>query len=217
MALQFMLKKDFLFPGIFSRSLKNSADSYLCFRLTLLHSVSCFFFLYRSPSLLLCRIFDSISSKIDEVLLISSSPNVFVFGDFNIHHKDWVTYSDGNDQPGELCYNFSILDDLTQMLNFPIRIPDCGSPSPGLLDLFITFDTSICSTMAFSPLRNSNHVVVSVSIDFRSNSQRDTAFHCIAYDCSFADWNGLCDHLREVPWEDIVKLGASAAASEFCE
>ena len=88
-----MLKKDFLFPGTFSRSLKNSADSYLCFRLTLLHSVSCFFFLYRSPSLLLCRIFDSISSKIDEVLLISSSPNVFVFGDFNIHHKDWVTYS----------------------------------------------------------------------------------------------------------------------------
>ena len=26
-----------------------------------------------------------------------------------------------------------------------------------------------------------------------------------------------CDHLRDVPWEDIFKLGASAAASEFCE
>ena len=212
-----MLKKDFLFPGTFSRSLKNSADSYLCFRLTLLHSVSCFFFLYRSPSLSLCTIFDSISSKIDKVLLINSSPNIFVFGDFNIHHKDWVTYSGRTDQPGELCYNFSILDGHTQMLNFPIRIPDCGSPSPGLLDLFITFDTSIRSTMVFPPLRNSNHIVVSVSIDFRSNSQRDTPFHCIAYDCSFADWNGLCDHLREVPWEDIIKLGASAAASKFCE
>ena len=31
-------------------SLENSADSYLCFRLALLHSVSYFFFLYRSPS-----------------------------------------------------------------------------------------------------------------------------------------------------------------------
>ena len=30
-------------------SLENSADSYLCFRLALLHSVSYFFFLYRSP------------------------------------------------------------------------------------------------------------------------------------------------------------------------
>ena len=28
---------------------------------------------------------------------------------------------------------------------------------------------------------------------------------------------GLRDHLRDVPWEDIFKLGASAAASEFCE
>ena len=28
---------------------------------------------------------------------------------------------------------------------------------------------------------------------------------------------GLHDHLRGVPWEDIFKLSASAAASEFCE
>ena len=41
--------------------------------------------------------------------------------------------------------------------------------------------------------------------------------HCIASDYSHADWDGLCDHLRDVPWEDIFKLGASAAASEFCE
>ena len=27
----------------------------------------------------------------------------------------------------------------------------------------------------------------------------------------------LCDHLRDVPWEDIFELGASDAASEFCE
>ena len=28
---------------------------------------------------------------------------------------------------------------------------------------------------------------------------------------------GLCDPLKDVPWEDIFTLGASAAASEFCE
>ena len=70
--------------------------------------------------------------------------------------------------------------------------------------------------MAFLPLGNSD-VVVSVSIDFLSNSQRDAPFHCIAYDYSCADWDGLRDHLRDVPWEDIFKLSASAAASEFCE
>ena len=29
--------------------------------------------------------------------------------------------------------------------------------------------------------------------------------------------SGVRDHLRDVPWEDIFNLGASAAASEFCE
>ena len=201
-------------------SLEKSADSYLCFGLALLHSVSYFFFLYRLPSSSLCTIFDSISSTIDEVSSINLSANVFVFGDFNIHHKDWLTYSRGTDRPGELCYNFSISDDLTWMVNLPTRISGCDSHSPALLDLFLSSDASIasiCSTMAFPPLGNSNHVVVSVSIDFPTNSQRDTPFHRIAYDYSGSDWDGLRDHLRDVPWEDIFKLGASAAASEFCE
>ena len=198
-------------------SLENSADFYLCFRLALLHSVSYFFFLYRSPSSSLCTVFDSISSNIDYVLSINTSANVFVFGDFNVHHKDWLTYSGGTDRPGELCYNFSISNDFTQMVNFLTRIPDYDSHSPALLDFFLYSDTSICYTMAFPPLGNSDHVVVSVSIDFLINSKQDTPFHRVAYDYSRADWDGLRNHLRDVPKEDIFKLGASAAASEFCE
>ena len=71
--------------------------------------------------------------------------------------------------------------------------------------------------MVFPPLVNSDHFVFSVSIDFPSNSQQDAPFHYIAYEYSHADWDGLCDHLRDVPWEDIFKISASAAASEFCE
>ena len=130
-------------------------------------------------------VFDSISSNKDEVLSIKPSMHVFIFGDFNIHHKDWLTYSGGADQPGELCYNFSISNDLTQMVNFPNRIPDCDSHSPALLDFFL--DTSICSTMGSPLLGNSDHLVVSVSIDFPSNSQKDSLFHRIACDYSCAD------------------------------
>ena len=113
-------------------------------------------------------VFDFISSNIDEVLSINPSANVFVFGDFNVHHKDWLTYSGGTDQPGELCYNFSISNDLTQMVNFPTQIPDCDSHSPSLFGFFISSDTGICSTMAFPPLGISDHAVASVSIDFPS-------------------------------------------------
>ena len=50
-------------PFAWDLSLENSSDSYLCFRLALLHSVSYFFFLYRSPSLYWCTVFYSVSSN----------------------------------------------------------------------------------------------------------------------------------------------------------
>ena len=192
-------------------SLENSVDSYLCFRLALLHSVTYFFFLYQSPSSSSCTVFDSISSNMDEVLSINPSANLFVFEDFNVHHKDWLTYSGETDRPDELGYNFcelcyKISNDLTQIVSCPTRIPDCDSHSPALLDLFISSDASICSTTAFPPLGNSDHVVASVSIDFPIKSKQDAPFHRLAYDYSRADWDGLRDHSRDVPWEDIFKL-----------
>ena len=75
-----------------------------------------YFFSTVNHILHVCAVFDSISSNIDEVLSINPSADVFVFADFNVHHKNWLTYSGGNDQPGELCYNFSISNDLIQMI-----------------------------------------------------------------------------------------------------
>ena len=69
--------------------------------------------------------------------------------------------------------------------------------------------------IAFSLLGNSDHVLVSVSIDFLSNSKEDANFHLSAFDYSHADLGGLCDDLRYFMW-DILKLSAYAAA-EFCE
>ena len=43
----------------------------------------------------------------------------------------------------------------------------------------------VCSGMTFPPLGSSDHVVISVSIDFPSNSQWDASFHCRVYDYSF--------------------------------
>ena len=94
------------------------------------------------------------------------------------------------------------------MVNFPTWIPDCDSHSTAVLDLFLSSDTSTCSTMAFPPLGNSGHVVVSVSINFTSNSEWDALFHCIAYDYCCADRDSLHNDLRDVPYEDIFKLSA---------
>ena len=67
-------------------------------------------------------VFDSISSNIDEVLSINPSANSFVFGDFNAHHKNWLTYSGETDTVDLVNFvifvNFMISSDLTQMVNF---------------------------------------------------------------------------------------------------
>ena len=111
---------------------------FLCFQLALIHTVCYFFFLYRSPFSSLCMVFNSTSSNIDDVLSINPPANRFVFREFNVHHKDWLIYSGGTDRPVEHCYNFSISNDLTQMVNFPTRILDCDYQIPGLLDFFLS-------------------------------------------------------------------------------
>ena len=203
-----MWRKDFLLHDSYV-TLENSADSCLCFCLALLHSVSYFFLLYWSPSSL-CKVFDSISSNIDEVLWINPSADVFVFGDFNVHHKDWITYSGGTDRSGEFCYNFSISNDLTQMVNFPTWIPDCYFHSP-LLDLYF-FLTLIFVLQGLSLYWKILVMLLSQSpFTFHHIHNRMPRFiDCIAYDYSPADWGGVCYHLRDVLRGDIFKLSAAA-------
>ena len=75
-------------------ALENTPDSYLVFQEALRHSVSNLLFLYRPPSFYLCPLFYTISSNIDEVFSsITPHANVLVFGDLNVHPKDWLAYS----------------------------------------------------------------------------------------------------------------------------
>ena len=116
-----------------------------------LHSVSYFFFLYRSPLSSLGMIFNSVSSNIDEVLSINPS-GVFVVGDF--------------DRPNELCCKFAISNDLSiRWLTILL----------GSLIVALTFLLFLIYFL-LTPLANCDHIVVSVSIDFLSNSKRDALF-----------------------------------------
>ena len=65
------------------------------------------------------------------------------------------------------------------------------------------FTLTLVFVLKWLPLHlgHSDHAVVSVSLDFpTTNSQQDAPFHCIAYDYSCADWDGLHDLLRDVTW-----------------
>ena len=119
-------------------SLENSADSYLCFLLALLHSVSCFFYLCRSPSSLLCTVFYSISSNTDEILSINPSANMFVFADLKSMIKTiLVELIDLVNSVIVFLSQLILLRWLTFLLgSLTVTLTDL------LLDLFISSDTS---------------------------------------------------------------------------
>ena len=157
-------------------SLDNSKDSYLCFWLVLPHLVSYFLFLFGSPFSSLCKDFDAISSKTNEVSSINSSANVFGFGNFDIHYKDWSSCFGGTDRPGELYHDYFMSNDLTWIVKIPAGTPDCDSQSPALLDLILLALFSISSTVVFLTFTNSNHVVPQFPLTFLQTQKRIPLF-----------------------------------------
>ena len=60
--------------------------------------------------------------------------------------KDWLTYSGGSDGPGKLCYNFSFSNNLTQMVNFPIRIAECNSHADWMVVMVFKLGASVAAS-----------------------------------------------------------------------
>ena len=61
-----------------------------------------------------------------------------------------------------------------------------------------------------------NLTIVSVDVQFVVKYTNEHPYHTV-YSYSKADWNGLRDHLRDVPWLDIFKHDATYAAKGITE
>ena len=60
-------------------------------------------------------LYQSLSSSFS----LNPSTIEFVIGESKNQHKDWLNNYDGINRLGEQCYNISISNDPTQMVNFP--------------------------------------------------------------------------------------------------
>ena len=110
-----------------------------------------------------------------------------------------------------------ISNDLTHMVNFPLGSLIVTLKSPALLGLFLSSEASVCSTKTFPSIGKFWSCGCLIFHRFSVKLKTGCPISLKAYDYSRADWDGLCDHLRDVPWEDILKFGASTATSDFCE
>ena len=101
MFFQFMCRK-VLLHGTYHRKI----PWILTYVLDWLYCIQCLTSLFSINHLFLsiCIVFDAILCNINNFLLINPSANVFVFEDFNVNRKDWLTYSGGTDRCNELCY-----------------------------------------------------------------------------------------------------------------
>ena len=132
----------------------------------------------------------------------------------NVHHKEWLTYSGGTVRSGELCYNSQTT--LLKWLTFLF-----GSQTVILtVLLFWIYFLLLQLIFVLQWFALQWEILIMLLSQFPlifHQILKKMPFYHIAQDYSCADWDGLCDHLKDVPWEDIFKLVASAAASEFCK
>ena len=70
-------------------SLETLGESYMCFQLTLLHSI-----------------LDAVFTNMDKALSELPLASVFGFSGFDVHFTEWLKQSHGTDQPGEYSFKF---------------------------------------------------------------------------------------------------------------
>ena len=61
------------------------------------------------------KFFDYLNSKIEHILSNSPFSEIIILGDFNVHHRQWLS-SNSHDSAGELAFDFSIENNLEQLV-----------------------------------------------------------------------------------------------------
>ena len=79
------------------------------------------------------------------------------------------------------CQKFTMSQYLTQIVDFPTRIPYCDDHQPYLLDLFLSSNPDSCTVASHTPLGKSDHIVVSVDVKFVVKSTNEHPYHRTAY------------------------------------
>ena len=90
---------------------------------------------------------------------------VLYIGDSNVHHTDWLQPIH-TDVGGIEAFNFSISNELEQIIKHPTRVPDHHDHAANILNLFFTSNPQNYTYTVPSPLGSSDHCTVSVTFSF---------------------------------------------------
>ena len=125
---------------------------------------------------------------------------ISILGNFNVHHQ-LLCSSSFTDQPGEQAFNFTILHDQKQLMQFPTRIPDRHGDTANILDFFLTSNPSAYSVKLSSLLGSDhNHIPITYSIT-PVQPQDPPKGKCF---CQFnsVKWEDLRQYYSDFSWDD---------------
>ena len=158
--------------------LSNPSFQLLWFKVSLPHTTRYICTLYRSPNSKNHELlFDHLSNSIEAITLQYPRSEIIALGDFNIHNSGWLSYSSNvTNLAGREAEAFATVNDLTQVISEPTRVPDRAGDKANTIDLFLTSNPSIYSpTTVSSPLGNSDHCLITLRHDFLPHLDRPFA------------------------------------------
>ena len=83
-------------------------------------------------------LFDHLSKSIETITLQSPRSEIIVLGDFNVHNSVWLSYSSNVTNPAGLeAEAFAIVNDLTQIISEPTRVPDRARDKANTFFIFL--------------------------------------------------------------------------------
>ena len=146
-------------------------------------------------------LFDHLSKTIDTITLQSPRSEITILAEFNAYNPNWLTHSPHITSPaGSDAEAFDTVNNLSQLISEPTRIPDRSGDKANTLDLALTSNPdSYSSPILDSPLGNSDHCLITLQHnlvshqDISSSSQK--VFHY-----SKADWDPLRNFFAAYPW-----------------
>ena len=126
---------------------------------------------------------------------------ITIHGDFKVHHQLWLS-SSFTDQTVEQTFNFAILHDLEQLVQFPTRISDRLGDTYNILDLFLTSNPSAYSVKLSCPLGSSDHNLISDTCSIIPVQRQNTPKRRCFWHFNSAKWEDLRQYHSDSPWDD---------------
>ena len=168
-----------------------------------------FVVVYRPPGQDTCgfkSVLDKIQEGIDSVSENSTSPDIYISGDFNYPHIDWEAgVENTTDTQGRDLQEFINRNFLTQVVNTPTR-------ENNVLDIVLTNVPRYVTEVRVTPTPLSDHHLVQLQLGFnlinpltnRTSPTDPNSFRAVNY--HKADFEAMNRDLAEVDWMELLGL-----------